>query len=240
MELKNINIIIIILLILLLISLSLSNRTKNKYRDRYNNQVELYNSITDSLKKYKNKDSLNTAVIKVMETDKTKDFLKIKNLEGYNLKLQEFVKSQEKEIKNLKVALIVATETSYTDTLKEYYPVGGDTIVFSKSILLDSINNKWINAMWGFKMGKSILQVKTFDEFTISIKNSKNIPYAEITNLNPYSTTKDMRVYQVAVPKQKKNSFGYSIGFGGHYGISSKIFDYGPYIGISFNGNIVR
>ena len=95
MELKNINIIIIILLILLLISLSLSNRTKNKYRDRYNNQVELYNSITDSLKKYKNKDSLNTAVIKVMETDKTKDFLKIKNLEGYNLKLPEILQTLE-------------------------------------------------------------------------------------------------------------------------------------------------
>ena len=78
----------------------------------------------------KNKDSLNVAFIKVMETDRAKDFLEIKNLTGSNLKLQNLIKSQEKDIKNLRTALLVATETQYVDTIRDFYPIGGDTIIF--------------------------------------------------------------------------------------------------------------
>ena len=34
----------------------------------------------------------------------------------------------------------------YIGYLRTYYPIGGDTIIFSQSVLLDTINNKWINA----------------------------------------------------------------------------------------------
>lgn len=201
-------------------------------------QKDLYEAITDSLHTYKNKDSLNVAFIKVMETDRAKDFLEIKNLTGSNLKLQSLIKSQGKDIKNLRTALLVATETQYVDTIRDFYPIGGDTIIFSESVLIDSISNNWIKGKWGFKKGKSIFQIKTFDEFSIVIKDSKKGTYAEITNLNPYSSTKDMRVFNVATPKQKKRGFGYSIGVAGHYGYFNKQFDVGPYIGIGINGNL--
>lgn len=227
-----------IIIIILIIALYFIFRQSKDYKDKYKEQIELYESLTDTLRAYKNKDSLNVATIKVIETNRAEDFAKIKNLEGYNLKLQQLVVSQGKSIKDLTSALIIATETHFVDTVREYLPLGGDSIVFSKSVLLDSVNNKWINAIWGFRMGKSILQLKTFDEFSIVIKDSKKGSYAEITNMNPYSTTKDMRVYNVSVPKQKKIGIGYNIGVGAQYGYFSKKFDVGPYIGIGINGNL--
>lgn len=213
-------------------------RQVDNYKIKYNQQLELYESITDTLKSYKNKNNLNVSKIKIIETLRAEDFLKINNLTGYNLRLQDLVKLQGKDIKNLKSALIVATETQYTDTIRLYHPIGGDTIVFSKSVLIDAVKTNWIDIAYGFKMGKSYLQLKTFDEFSIILKESKKGNYAEITNHNPYSTTKDMKVYNVATPRQKKIGLGYNVGFGGHYGLMNKQFDIGPYIGIGINGNL--
>lgn len=227
-----------IIISILFITLLLTFRQCGSYKDKYENQLDLYSSITDTLHNYKNKDSLNVAKIKVMETDRAEDFLKIENLEGYNLRLQQLISSQKKDIKDLTSALIVANETHYYDTIREYIPIGGDTIIFSKSILLDSVRNNWINATWGFRMGKSILQLETFDEFSIVVKDSKDGPFAEITNYNPYSTTKDMRVYNIATPRQKRQGIGLSIGIGGQYGYFNRKFDVGPYIGIGYNFNL--
>lgn len=215
-------------------------RRGNSYKENYEEQVSLYNSITDSLKTYRNKDSLNVSRIFVMQMDKAKDFLEIQNLKDGNLKLQNFINSQGKQIKDLKTALYIANQITYIDTIRDYYPIGGDTIVFSESILLDSINNSWINARYGFQYGKSYFTMKSRDEFTIAIKDSKQGYYAEITNLNPYSTTKDIRVFNVAVPKQKKWGIGIDLGFGINYGLNSRKLDYGPYVGLGINYNIIE
>ena len=207
-------------------------------KDKYDKQIELYEAITDSLHTYRNKDGLNVSYIKTMETKSAKDFLDIKNLTGYNLKLQNLIASQGKDISRLRTALVLANETQFVDTIRDFYPIGGDTIIFSQSVLIDSISNNWINASWGCKRGKSILQVKTFDELSIVIKDSKKGQYAEVTNLNPYSSTKEMRVFNVATPKQKKRGLGYSFGVAGHYGYFNRQFDVGPYIGIGINGNL--
>ena len=100
-------------------------RQCDSYKDKYRDQIDLYLSLTDILHNYRTKDSLNAATIKVIETHRAEDFLKIKNLEGYNLKLQQLISSQGKSIKDLTSALIVATETHFTDTIREYLPLGG-------------------------------------------------------------------------------------------------------------------
>ena len=192
----------------------------NEKRSDYKEQVELYNSITDTVKFYKNKDSLNVAKIQVMQTDKEFDFLKIKNLTGTNLELQNLIRNKDKEIKDLNTALIHKDETVYIDTLRMYYPIGGDTIIFSQSVLLDTINTKWINAKYGFNRGFSYLNLKVYNEYQITIGYEggnlfkKGTPYGIVTNMNPYTSTKDMRVYQVSVPKQKRMGISFQTGFG--------------------------
>jgi hypothetical protein len=215
-------------------------------RSDYKEQVELYNSITDTVKFYRNKDSLNVAKIQVMQTDKESDFLKIKNLTGTNLELQNLIRNKDKKIKDLNTALIHKDETVYVDTLRMYYPIGGDTIIFSQSVLLDTVNNKWINAKYGFNKGLSYLDLRVYNEYQITIGYEggnlfkKGTPYGIVTNMNPYTSTKDMRVYQVSVPKQKRMGISFQTGFGGVYDMKNSNISYGPYIGLGLNYNIIK
>jgi hypothetical protein len=215
-------------------------------RSDYKEQVELYNSITDTVKFYRNKDSLNVAKIQVMQTDKESDFLKIKNLTGTNLELQNLIRNKDKKIKDLNTALIHKDETVYVDTLRMYYPIGGDTIIFSQSVLLDTVNNKWINAKYGFNRGLSYLDLRVYNEYQITIGYEggnlfkKGTPYGIVTNMNPYTSTKDMRVYQVSVPKQKRMGISFQTGFGGVYDMKNNNMSYGPYIGLGLNYNIIK
>jgi hypothetical protein len=234
-----------VIVILLGVTILLSSLLNEKRSD-YKKQVELYNSITDTVKFYKNKDSLNVAKIQVMQTDKESDFLKIKNLTGTNLELQNLIRNKDKEIKDLNTALIHKDETVYIDTLRMYYPIGGDTIIFSQSVLLDTINTKWINAKYGFNRGFSYLDLKVYNEYQITIGYEggnlfkKGTPYGIVTNMNPYTSTKDMRVYQVSVPKQKRMGISFQTGFGGVYDMKNNNISYGPYIGLGLNYNIIK
>ena len=74
-----------------------------------------------------------------MQTDKASDFIEIRNLTGTNLELQNLIKRQGKQIKDLNTALILKEETIIRDTTRLYYPIEGDTLIFSKSVLLDTI-----------------------------------------------------------------------------------------------------
>lgn len=234
--------VIVILLGVAILLFSLLNEKRSDYKE----QVELYNAITDTVKFYRNKDSLNVAKIQVMQTDKESDFLKIKNLTGTNLELQNLIKNKDKKIKDLNTALIHKDETVYVDTLRMYYPIGGDTIIFSQSVLLDTINNKWINAKYGFNKGFSYLDLKVYNEYQITIGYEggnlfkKGTPYGIVTNMNPYTSTKDMRVYQVSVPKQKRMGISFQAGFGGVYDMKNSNIGYGPYIGLGLNYNIIK
>lgn len=243
---NKINIILLGIIAILLGVAIFLGVTANKDKDSYREQVSLYNAITDTLKTWKDKDSLNNAKIQVMQTEKTADFLKIQNLTGTNLELQNLIKNKDKKIKDLNTALIHKDETVYIDTLRMYYPVGGDTIIFSQSVLLDTINNKWINAKYGFNRGLSYLDLRVYNEYQITIGYEggnlfrKGTPYGIVTNMNPYTLTKDMRVYQVSVPKQKRMGISFQAGFGGVYDMKNSNISYGPYIGLGLNYNIIK
>lgn len=232
-------------IVLLLAALITSIMTISKQKKDFKNQEQLYNAVTDTLKTWKDKDSLNHAKIQIMETAKASDFLKLKNLTGLNLELQELVKRQKKEIKGLNAALILESETSYTDTMRLYYPIGGDTIVFSKSILLDIIDNEWINAMYGFNKGKSHFElfVRNKYEVTFGLEGKtwfkRGVPYANVKNLNPYTSTKDMRVYQVTAPKQNRWGISLQSGYGVLYDVSNKQFGHGAFMGLGINYNLI-
>ena len=234
------------LVVLLLVALTISISIISKQKRNVVNQEQLYNAITDTLKTWKDKDNLNLAKIQIMQTDKAKDFLNIKNLTGTNLELQNLIKSQKGKIKDLNAALILKSETTITDTTRVFYPIGGDTIVFSKSILLDKIVNEWINVTFGFKMGNSYFDMNLNNVYEVTMGYEggnlfkKGIPYATVKNLNPYTTTTDMKVYQVQIPKQKRFGIGLQVGYGGLYDIMNKKLGHGVYVGLGGTYNIIN
>ena len=209
-------------------------------------QKDLYEAITDSLYSYKTKDSLNAVRIQIIQTDREKDFLTIKNLTGTNLELQNLVKNKDKRISELSAALILKDETVIYDTTRVFHPIGGDTLVFSQSILLDTINTQWYDATFGFRYGFSHLDLKIRNQYNVTLGYEggnwfkRGTPYARVVNLNPYTQTNDLRVYQVAVPPPKRFGLGIQSGFGGLYDIRNNNLGYGFYIGLGFSYNIIR
>jgi hypothetical protein len=112
--------------------------------------------------------------------------------------------------------------------------------------LLDTIKNKWIDVTYGFNKGRSHFDLKIVNEYELTIGYEggnlfkKGTPYAIVKNRNPYTTTTDLRVYQVAVPKQKRYGFALQAGFGGFYDLKTTNIGYGPYVGLGFSYNIIR
>ena len=143
------------------------------------------------------------------------------------------------------ISLILKEETIIRDTTRLYYPIGGDTLIFSKSVLLDTLKNNWIDATYGFNKGFSYLDLKVKNEYELTIGYEggnlfkRGIPYAIVKNRNPYTVTTDLRVYQVSVPKPKRYGISLQTGFGGLYNINTKTLGYGPYVGLGVNYNIL-
>lgn len=238
-----------IIFIIILISITAITLLFNKileYKKSYKSQIELYEAVTDTIQVYKTKDSLNAARIQVIQTEREKDFLTIKNLQGTNLELQNLVKNKDKRISELSLALILKDETIIYDTTRVFYPIGGDTLIFSQSILLDTIVNPWYDATFGFRYGFSHLDLKIRNQYNVTIGYEggtlfkRGTPYARVVNLNPYTQTNDLRVYQVAVPPPKRFGIGVQSGFGGLYDIRNNNLGYGFYIGLGFSYNIIR
>lgn len=219
--------------------------SNKKLKDRLGKQEQLYEALTDTLTTWKDKDSLNVAKIKAIEIESFKDFTKIQNLTETNLELQNLIKRQGKSIKDLEAALILKSETGVIDTIRTYYPIGGDTIIFSKSNLLDRILNDWIDVTYGFKQGKSYFDMNLTNRFEVVLKYEgrsvfkQGTPVAYVTSLNPYTSISDMRVVTKGQPRPKKMGISLQTGFGGLYDIRNKTVGYGPYIGIGLNYNII-
>lgn len=242
---KKNTIIFTISFVAIVIIISLIALLVNSRRDVVS-QKDLYEAITDSLYSYKTKDSLNAVRIQIIQTDREKDFLTIKNLTGTNLELQNLVKNKDKQISELSAALILKDETVIYDTTRVFHPIGGDTLVFSQSILLDTINTQWYDATFGFRYGFSHLDLKIRNQYNVTLGYEggnlfkRGTPYARVVNLNPYTQTTDMRVYQVAVPPPKRFGLGIQSGFGGLYDIRNNNLGYGFYIGLGFSYNIIK
>lgn len=243
---KGLNVVILFALFVLLIGGIAELYTNNrKLKERLFKQERLYEAITDSLTTWKNKDSLNEAKIRIMEIDNFESFLEIKNLSGTNLELQTLLKKQGKSIKDLESALILKSETKIVDTVRSYYPIGGDTIIFSQSELLEHILNDWINVTFGFKQGKSYFDMKLVNRFDVVLKYEgkslfkQGVPVAYVTSLNPYTQVSDMRVVTKGIKPNKRVGVSLQTGFGGLYNITNKTIGYGPYVGIGINYNIL-
>ncbi|MGL6064234.1 MAG: hypothetical protein ACRC0V_08475 [Fusobacteriaceae bacterium] len=182
----------------------------------YLNLEKLPLGLNDTIKTWKDKDSLQHAKIPIIETEKTEHFLDIKSKDKKIQELQELVKKYKSEIKNQGSITNIETETRF-DTI---FPSTADSINDKKCTILDYINNSWIISTFGFHNGSTIFSLKVKNTYSIILGEENNglfkpkVPYAEVINNNPYSETTSLRTYKVSLPKQKHFSFGPYIGYG--------------------------
>jgi hypothetical protein len=126
-----------------------------------------YAALNSELIKYKNKNGENVAKIKVIETERRKDFLKMESQDVTIKKLQKLVKETKPE-----TAIIIETVTKI-DTF---------TIIDTNGYFY--FTDEWIELIGNAKDTLNF-DLKVKNEFQLIEKKD----YLELTNVNPYTST---------------------------------------------------
>jgi len=249
-ELKKslVSILIIVLLMLGTVFYLYTNSLKSQLKE----QTNLVSSLNDTIKVWKDKDSLNHAKIEVIKTSSTKDFINLKSKDKEIIALQETVKKYKKQLS--KPGSSVTNFTSETkidnsfstkkDTV-ETKVVGNDTIKTHKYLydieLKDKKEKIWVTGNAVATKDSLHLTQKIINEYSVIIGEESQgwfkpkKPFAEVINLNPFSETTKLRTYQVEIKPIKK----ISIGPGVYYGIGNN-FQPQVFIGIGIQYNFIR
>lgn len=210
------------------------------FRKEIRKQTSLYESVSDTLKTYKNKNGEYVAKILAIEVEREKDFTSIKNLTEIAKELQDLVKQKSKEVSDLKLALILKEETVIEITDTVYVQDPEQAIMIKNLVLMNTYEDKWLFAHYGINKGLYKLDVKITNEYDITLGyERKNIfhktkPYVEVVNKNPYTKTSDLKAY-IKAENEKKFSIGLQGGIGFNYGLINKNIDFGPQLGFGFN-----
>lgn len=200
---------------------------------------DLQAALNDTITYYTNKDGEKVARISVLETGKVKDFLAVKTKDSTIKKLQSIVSKYEKQIKRNGSATIVGTESNYEEQVKTDVPIifgkediaTGDislpdnTRYISLPYTFSNIDTTWIKLTFKIDEKFTSWTVKTKDELSLVIGEEKQglfkkrKPFADVTNSNPFTETKNLRTYRVQglPPKQ------WHIGPGAFYGMGADL-----------------
>ena len=90
---KWIRVVFIAILVVIIVILYFTNIS---YQKEARENANLVISLNDTLKTWKDKDSLSHAKIQIIETERTKDFLSLQSKDEEIIKLQKTVKQYEK------------------------------------------------------------------------------------------------------------------------------------------------
>ena len=223
MKLKNIKFLDIICIALIIIFIIFAfKRCKNDIREFSN--IDKLESLTDSIKYYKDNYNVLHSRISIIEAD---NFTKIKSKDKDIQELQELVK----KYKNVQAATVIKTETKVVEKIVNkpiFDTVSRETAYYSK-FDLDGF-------VWG-----EIIAKKDSTDLILNIRNDFNIVshydkgklVLDVSDKNPYSITKSQRSY-INLPKQKRWGLGINAG----YGVSKS--GLSPYIGLGVNYNLIN
>ncbi len=202
----------IILAVILAVSLSVSTCDNNKLQE----SNDMYVNINDSLKVYKDKDGLNVAKISVLESTKASQFLELKAKDSTIIKLQSLVEQYKKQLKKPGSTVAIINTETIIDTM-----FVTKTVVDSSNCLklpyTREIKTKWLYLDYTINSDSTSMFLKTTDELEFVLGEErkglfkKPVKFAQVTNNNPFSSTKDLRVYQVK-DNSKKHNFALSPG----------------------------
>ncbi len=198
----------------------------------------LIDSLTDTVEVFKNANNQYVAKISVLETDNVNSFLKIKSQDKQIIQLQKDVKTNKSRLGkdgsvtnfgsttdiNVSVptgsmtpkdTLLAQGSLGTPDTVK-IYPEYKSSITLGKWVLAKIIANKdsisltqTIENEYTLVLGREPIKGTGFLGLGKDYK-----PFAEVTNLNPYSKTSTLRSYRVVDNvKPKKVSLGLQVGY---------------------------
>lgn len=236
----NLNPVLLVGFIILAVLLYLQKCSNANRADKEN--LQLVAALQDTLRHYKNKDSINVATISVIQTQSARDFYKL-DLKDKQLKeLQAVVEEYKKTLKagssvtNALIETVAILKAKKPEIIfQKGDTVWKDNIAYVYPTYKDTINNQWIKLK--AKMGKdsSSFDLKVENKFSAIIGYKNRKPFVDLLTDNPYTTVKQLRVYQVSIPRPKRFGIGFSTGV-----TLDNNLKLAPYVGVGVNYNLLR
>lgn len=228
--------IIIALIVSIVVLLGLLRWQSTKTKEA----VDLTNAVADELEVSKNKLGQETASIKVLQAENEKALLKLEAKDSVIIWLQRAVK----EYKGAVNTAIVLRNQSQSKGATETEVIRDTVIINGETKIADFYETKWSNK-WedGYILARpdSIYRdIKVKNDYQITLGSVKNGWFkpkeyeVQILNLNPNTTTKELRSFQV---KQQPKRI--AIGLQAGYGLGLLDFKTQPYVGVGIQYNII-
>lgn len=212
--LTRLSAILIIIIALLLYYTGCMTKKKNKEIDKLHTFIA---ALNDTLKLVKHSDSSNTASIKAFASDKVEDLLVMKIKDSTINALQDVVSKYKKQLKTGGTAVVIKGETdisSNSPTIIEY--TNYDTVPIPIFPIYKSVhNNKWYTIKTKANKDSTYIDLKVTNSYDVVVSKEKGEWVADVTNHNPYSSTKSMRAYNVEIEKVRQKRINLAV-FGGY------------------------
>ena len=232
---KDLIIAILVIILFFFMYMSYSN-AKSKVAT-----LDLVETLNDEIVHWKDKDSLNYAKIRVIETDHAKDFLKIKSSDSTITALQESVEEFKKYIKNGGSVTNITNVTEVHNHAETIVSYDKDSLpVYSSTFNYDN----WIAGTVKASSDTTELKLKYRSSYTVVIGEDKvNLfnrhRYAVIKDNNPYASKPYVRSYQTSLTRVKRFGIGPYVGVGVGVGVGASL---KPQIniGVGLSFNLIR
>jgi len=227
---------LLLVAILFLISITSLFLAEKKHRDRQDTIQALVSAYTDTIQRFKKENGDNVARIQVIETEKAKDFLKVKSQDTLIQKLQASVKYYEKKLAHGGSVSNIGSTTTVTDTVP--------TVITKWETITDTVfpvyeftsSDKWIKLSGKSSKLSTVFRLSVENNYTVAIGKEKDgTPFAEVTTDNPHTRVTTLKTYDVIIPKPRPKRIG--IGVQAGYGFSTVT----PhvYIGVGLSYNLI-
>lgn len=228
----NKNVLIGILAFIILLSLYFWKGTVDKYEELQG----LNTVLVDSLKVSRNQNGELVAKISAFETQKTEDFLRYKTLDSLTIELQKEVREVKKYLRRQGSVTKFSTDTKVdTQVPTEVTDSIGEQPIYNSRFNLDN----WVFGNISAASDSTRIQLNVRNDYSVVVGREstgflglgKGKSFVQVTNRNPYSTTRTLKTYNVSVPDPKRWGLGPYIGVD----ILGR-----PSVGLSVNYNLIQ
>lgn len=244
-----------LVIIVLLISLGAVGWLYKGKATKVEEQENLIIALHDTLRITTNEKGQQVAEIQQIRTARVKDFTQIKNLTGENKRLQDAVKQNAGRLGTSGSVTTFASDTKVdvtvptTVTFPEITPnspinlvTNRDTVYLYPEYTAKVELGQWAKANVVSNKDSTRIKLGVYNEYTLVLGEEKQkgsglfgkkLPFAEVTNLNPYSSTATLKTYSVDNKiKQKRLSLGVNTSY--------SPFNNQTYVGVGLNYALIN
>lgn len=210
-------------------------------------------ALTDTVKETRNSLGQAVSTITQFQTTTTKSFLALQSADSTIKQLQADVKANKNRLGKSGSVTDFSTQTKVDTTIKtQTVTIPKDSTSGQKVYAEYSSDfnlHNWVTGSIKATKDSISLHESIINKYTVVLGDEtakkgifhlfdKKTPFAEVTNLNPYSTTPTLRSYQVSSMPPKTWGIGPFLGYGAY--VNQSIMKTTWFIGIGLTKTLIR